>query len=438
MIAPLERFRVRFHDWLHYSRLPRELIGGLHFVRSKLPGDRVRKLEHAIQAYRFSGLSRIKQSALRAFKKHAPGAIWREQKIGWSRYAEQLKDPALSRSVILKAPGNDGEKGVLLITFEYNWLRLLSGVADLDQLEAQYDIIFSTSSSPSNYALLGLALSSLSGTVFVQACNHAEIAEIEALHPRIKCLDTLPCDWLEPKLFVPKPFAERDIDILMVAGWAPVKRQWQFFEALKSMPHDLRIVMIGQAEGRYDIEHARRSAKLFGAHQAIEFHQSLSIDEVAEFQSRSKISLIFSRREGCCVAVTESFFADTPVGLIADAHIGPKAYINPKDGVLLDRKGDLGSQLIDFLKNAERFEARKWAIANISAHASTEHLNQLLKDYAEEQGRAWTGDLLVPCWRAHPTLAYNPRRDDLRPAYLDLHERYPAVFPADLIDHSHR
>jgi len=433
MSGLIDKTRVRFHDWLHYSRFPREVLGVLHFLKSKLTTDPVLKIERSIQAYRFSSFSAIRTPALKAFSPIADKPIWREEKIGWGRYTEQLRDPKLTRTVIVKAP-SDGEKGVMIVTFEYNWLRLLAGVPDLHRLEEEYDIIFSTSSSPSSYALLGLALASLKGTVFVMACNFSEISDIEAIHPRLKCLPMLPCDWLEPSLFKPRPFAERDVDILMVAGWAPVKRQWQFFEALKNMPAELRIVMIGQAEGRYDIDHARRSAKLFGAKQKIEFHQSLTIDEVAEYQSRSKISLIFSRREGCCVAVTESFLADTPVGLIKDAHIGPKSYINPETGVLLDRKADLSAQLLDFLDKAETFEARSWAIDNISTQSSTAKLEEWLK----KDGRPWTSKLLQPCWRAHPTLNYNEAKESMRPSYDDLHRRYPEVFPADLIDSSYR
>jgi len=429
MIAPLERFRFRFHDWLYYSRLPREISAALHFLRGKWTRDPAAKLERAIDAYRFSSIGPIKQRALESIRDRTPSPIWREQKIGWSRYAEQLKDPALTRTVVLKAPGENGEKGAMLLTFEYNWLRLLAGVTDLQKLEAQYDIIFSTSSSPTNYQILALAVSSLRGTVFVQPCNYSENAEIEALHPRLRSLPMLPCDWIEPSLTTPKPPAERDVDILMVANWDLFKRQWQFFEALKSMRKDLRIVMIGQPAGRFDVDFARRTSKLFGARQNIEFYQSLTIDEVADFQSRSKISTIFSRREGCCVAVAESLMADTPVAMLSDAHVGPRAYINPQTGVLLKRRGNLGSQLQDFLDRAESFGPRAWAEANISARISTANLNRILRQNAEAEQRPWTCDLMEPCWRAHPTLKHNPEIDRLRPAYAALHSQYHNLLP---------
>jgi hypothetical protein len=434
----LQRQIVRWKDDLRYSQFPREILGAANFARSLLPGKKAKRLMQAVQAYRFGQLKPIRGAALRRIQKNAEGRMWRDEKIDWSRFAGTLRKPGLTRSVILKAPGENGEKGAMLLTFEYNWLRLLAGISDITALEERYDIVFSTSSSPSAYALLGLALQSLKGRVFVQSCNFGEIADMEAIHPRIRCLPMMPCDWIDPALYEPLPRSPRDIDFLMVAGWAPVKRQWQFYQALKDMPRDLRVVMIGQAEGPYDIEHARRQSRLFGARQDIEFHQSMLIEDVAKHQARAKTSLIFSRREGCCVAVTESFFADTPVGLLSDAHIGPLAYINDKTGLRLNRKGDLSRELMSFLDKSDDFSAREWAEKNISNEVSAEKLNSLLRENAEHEGRPWTKDILTPCWRPHPTIRHNPEAESLRHCYVDLHHRYPDVFPVNLLEESYR
>jgi hypothetical protein len=162
------------------------------------------------------------------------------------------------------------------------------------------------------------------------------------------------------------------------------------------------------------------------------------IEDVARYQSRAKTALIFSRREGCCVAVTESLFADTPMGLMADAHIGPLEYINEKTGIRLERKRNLSGQLMDFVERSEQFRPREWALENISNAASTAKLNAFLRKHALKEGRPWTQDLVVPCWRPHPTVSHNPEGESLRPAYDDLHARWPEVFPSDLFDESWR
>ena len=130
--------------------------------------------------------------------------------------------------------------------------------------------------------------------------------------------------------------------------------------------------------------------------------------------------------------------ANTPVAILADAHIGPHAYINSETGVLLNRKQNLGKQLLDFLERASSFQPRVWAEANIAAAISTKKLNRLLRENAESEQRPWTTDLLEPCWRAHPTLKYNPEMERLRPAYAALHQQYPTLFPSNLIDTSYR
>ena len=104
-----KRFRFRFHDWLYYSRLPREVSGLLHFLRGAIRRDTTTKLERAIDAYRFRSIRYFKRSALRKIRNQIPSSLWREQKIGWSRYADQLEDPILTRTVVLKAPGENGE-----------------------------------------------------------------------------------------------------------------------------------------------------------------------------------------------------------------------------------------------------------------------------------------------------------------------------------------
>ena len=106
--------------------------------------------------------------------------------------------------------------------------------------------------------------------------------------------------------------------------------------------------------------------------------------------------------------------------------------------MLLKRRRRLGPQLQAFLERAESFQPREWAEANIAAPISTGKLNRVLRENAETEGRPWTTDIMEPCWRAYPTLKYNPQMDLLRPAYTALHEEFPQVFPEDLIETSCR
>ena len=122
---------------MRYSQLPRELVGAGNMLRGILPGNRGKALMQAVQAYRFARSARIRKPALRRIRRAVGSSLWRDQRVGWSRYDEATIGAPLSRSVVLKEPAEDGEKGVLLMTFEYNWLRLLSAVPELAELESE-------------------------------------------------------------------------------------------------------------------------------------------------------------------------------------------------------------------------------------------------------------------------------------------------------------
>ncbi len=436
IVRPLRRAVIRSKDSVKYSpRTAKVLLAGTK-LRLRLVRDDTQRANLLTRAYRLAETVPARQ-ALRAdadrYLSGGKGNIWQEQHIGWARYPRAAEDTHVNRSIVLKAPRPSGEKGVLLVMFEYNWLRLLANLKDPGYLGEKFDIIFSTSWSPTDYALLALALRSLNGTIFVQACNYDEIPWIEEFSPRLKCLPCIACDWINPDCYQPKPYAQRQIDILMVANWAPFKRHWQFFDALRRMPRSLRITMIGQEEGGHTLSMLRDQAALFGVKQDISFVENITIDDVTRYQCDSKVSLILSRREGCCVAAVESLFANSPLGMMHDAHVGPKAYINKDTGVLLTRDR-MDMQLQRFLDSAGSFRARAWAIENISCAKSIAKVNAFLPSHAEQSGTPWTADLKMPYWRPYP-IFLNPRdRDEMRPAYKDLCEHFPEVFGPDLLE----
>src|SRR5690606_15111009 len=139
--------------------------------------------------------------------------------------------------------------------------------------------------------------------------------------PAIKPVHLLASDLIDPRMYSPRPHHQRDIDILVVSHWHRFKRHWVLFEALAKLPSHLRVVLVGRdAEGR-TIDSLVREAAAFGVTQNLEFHYDLTIDEVNALYCRSKLSGIFSAREGSCVAIAESLFADTPVVVMKGAHI---------------------------------------------------------------------------------------------------------------------
>jgi len=134
--------------------------------------------------------------------------------------------------------------------------------------------------------------------------------------------------------------------------------------------------------------------------------------------------VILSNQEGSCVAVVESMFANTPVGVYEDAIVGSRVFINEHTGRLF-RRDSLGAQLRDFLAGAGSYEPRKWALENgLCCHGSTATLNRALRDSALATGEEWTRDIAVHHWRFDPVLLRAEDRIAFEPAYEEIRSRF--------------
>jgi glycosyltransferase involved in cell wall biosynthesis len=438
MLGILGRFarrqRREWGDAVRHARATAEVLGLAKWVRSWRPGPPGRRLGLRLAAYRHAetaALYRPMARGLAASLAAEPPLPWRDYRISWDRYPSALAAPRLDRTLILKAPRPGGEKGVLLVHLEYNWLRLLAAAGDAGFLDDRYAVILSTGWSSTDYGLLAMALGALKGRVYVQASNSAEVAKIEAFSPRVRCLPTIGCDWIDPAFYRPKPFGERATDIVMVANWAPFKRHWHLFKALRRMPRSLRVTLIGQDDGPFTLDRVRQQAREYGVPQDVRFLTNVTVEEVQGHLCDSKVSLILSRREGHCVAVAESLFADTPVGLLRGAHIGPLAYINPETGAVLGH-GRLDRHLARFLETADRCRARRWAEEHIACTRSLDRVARFLAEDARKQQLPWTAGPEPICWRPYPAYTAGADRRALAPFWDDLHRHYPAAFGAEL------
>lgn len=428
---------------VQYSPLVRESLGWLTVARgllSRKPSVRAARLMRGMGLL----VSPRSQDYVADLLRHRPGIenteVWRDTMLEHHHYGPLCrKQPALTRSIVLKAPQANGEKGILLLTFEYNWARLLTNLDDeqLRWLTERFHIVLSSSSSPTSYAAMSLAVARIPDTIFVQACNPDEYERVERFHPRLKSLPVMPCDWIRPDLYHPKPMNERTRDIMMVAFWAPVKRHWDFFDMLSKLPASLKVTMVGQTDGVRNKDDMIRIARDMGVKQELDVHQSIPIQKVAELQSDSKVNIITTRREGCCVAAVEALFAGSALAMRSDAHIGPLAYINDQTGMLL-RPGHMAEDMLTLLDRTSRLRPHDWASANVSCYRSQEKLDAYFQQVAVNEGRPWTRGIVLPMWRPHPTFAKPEEQEALRPIYAELHQRMPTVFPLDLITESWR
>ncbi len=367
-------------------------------------------------------LRRYLESRLAPWLESPKAAIWRCQKIGWSRYQPDLTEKILMKSIILKSPSPGGEKGVLYISFEVFWLRLLQHF-DVPALLTEYFLIGASSWSPPEF-MAHWALAHIGpDPVFIQVSNASDVQLHHRLRHRIIPIPLMASDWINPNVYSPKPHASREIDILMVAGWSPVKRHYLLFRALRKMRSNLRVVLIGQDMDGRGADDVFAEAKAFGVADRIEMIRDAPIRLVTEYQCNSKISLALSHHEGSCVVVAESLFADTPVAMMDHAHIGSRAYINPQTGILF-RRNNFHRQLSNFIEEAPLYSPRAWAVKHINCYQSSSILNAILQNYSKENGLPWSQDIKPLCWRPDPIYANPGDAEIMAPIYEELYKRH--------------
>lgn len=412
------RFKARMQPRaLFDNRLVSRLLGmaliGASFMFFS-PGRKLHLVTSAARRLDTRLMRALGKRLLRRWFDEGRSNVWREHRVGWDRYYSAFgniaRDRALTTSLLLKEPAADGEKGVLYCSFEFNWMKLIVN-HDARKLFADYFLVGASSWSPSDHAVLANLCGLSDDPAFIGISNRSDIAQYRMYAPAVYPLPILACDWVDPRAFKPVAHDQRSIDILMVAHFDAWKRHWLLFEALRKMRRDLRVVLIGRnAPGRTERE-LREEARAFGVPQEIEILRNLEIDEVMGYQSNAKVSLALSKREGSCVSVTESMFADSPVAMMHDAHIGSRLYINPSTGRILRRR-DLARGLSEMVEQSSTFAARSWANANITARASSSKLNRILREHSARAGRPWTRDIAPLCWRYVPRYL-NPE-DELR------------------------
>jgi glycosyltransferase involved in cell wall biosynthesis len=420
--------RARSHGVLTENRLLSEAVGHALILRSRYGrGSDAQRLNDLLIACRRiaspSARERLKRAvALRIEPQCAEE--WRRARIGWDRYYREfnLAQPELHTSLLLKAPGPNGEKGVLYISFEYNLMRLLAH-HDARRFFSEYLVMVATSWSPTDYGVFASYAGLSDDPLFAGISNVADIEAYRVMGPAVEPVPLMASDWIDPRFYTPRPHAEREIDILMVANFTRFKRHWLLFRALKRMRPNLRITLVGIPAPDRSADSLRAEARAFGAPQDLEIISNANIDVVTALQCNARTSIVLSKREGSCVATAECLFADTPMGLVHDAHVGSRAYINERTGVLLSER-NMARELSAFIEASDTFQPRVWAMENITCGRSSDRLNAQLRDYSLGRGRPWTQDIAPLCWRYVPSYVSADDERRLAPALEELKTRH--------------
>jgi hypothetical protein len=185
----------------------------------------------------------------------------------------------------------------------------------------------------------------------------------------------------------------------------------------------LRVLLVGQDQDGRSADTIRELARWYGVADRFTILSNQPHREVAKLFCQARASVVLSKREGSCVVVAESLFADAPVALLQDAVIGSRVFINEQTGRFLDER-NLAHDLTEFVQNAGHCQPRAWAEQNISCWRSTQILNDTLRQHALERGQVWTQDIAPLQWSPDPQLARADDRQRLASERKAIFERF--------------
>lgn len=305
---------------------------------------------------------------------------------------KESKPVLLSYCVVLKTYRSDSEKGVLLVSFENQLARLL----DSGQIEAimdRYYIAFIPSwSGLYSRELFRLVAASGRNPIFVMPVHSHEQDGFSILGEKCYSLPFNAASWVNPAFFE-EPAQERDIDCLMVANFASFKRHWLLFKALKGLPGHIKVTCVGVPLGSRTAESIRQEAAEYEVSDQVTIVEDPSQEELRRYFRRAKMFCAMSYREGSFIAVAESLMSGTPVLMFRNAHIGTKSLINEKTGALVKSVRELRQKILEYRSFEGHDQVRQTAIDNISAQANSRKLNDMLRDWSINNGKAWTVDI---------------------------------------------
>lgn len=423
MISWLKRCAIESEDHLRYSPRVRRWLSGWQRLRhaNANPADdqtRARTIRALCTAAR---LAPQREAPRHIDRIHEEVRRLNPAGVNWSEFVPDLGHRRIGRAVFLKPYISEREKGVLFVSFEYEWFQLFQH-CNLKEFSRRYHLVIAPSGDPHN--IVNYVFPTLyPSTIFTLISHPEEVDILPRIATNYAIVPLYASSWVHPDLFEPWPRSSRDIDLVMVANFAKFKRHHALFKALRKMPVSLRILLIGQDQDSRTAQTIRAVADCYGVRDRFQLLSNAGYEVVAEALCRSRASVILSRREGSCVVVAESLFADTPAALLENAEIGSRAFINPSTGRLL-RDGDLAAQLMEFIAESDRYTPRSWAEQHISCFKSSARLNDILKQYTIAAGQEWTCDLAPLCWRPDPCLVATEDCPRMEIAHEDVRQRF--------------
>jgi len=313
------------------------------------------------------------KSAVKAFVNNLVTSI--EQKENTKKF---FSNPELlfDGVIIVLRQNTNVKKGVILIKYSY-YFSLFFKLFDVDTISEKYHIVL----EPSWAGLCEpgiLAYTSLSASVFVMTYEERDRHFIDRIGSNLVSVNVGPNWWVDYRKFDMTPQKKRNVDIVIVAGWAEFKRHYFIFKAIKALKKRGYIYTIALAgyPGDLALEDIKKMTKYMGIFDQVSFHEWISPDEVSELLQSAKVNILWSRFEGNNRAIIEGMFCDTPCIIREGHNYGDQYdYINCKTASIAN-ESNLAETIKHVIDNQSSYSPREYVFKEHNCIKATEILEQ--------------------------------------------------------------
>lgn len=283
-----------------------------------------------------------------------------------------LKDPMISED------GKVREKGVYLIKFTTTFPDVFRHF-DLEKLQNHFHLILEPSWA--GYCLPEiLSWASLPQPVWVQASEVEDRDLLGRVPGNLIPVEFGSGDWVDPNVFFPIEGIEKEYDVIYVANFNSIKRQYVFLKTLKSLSRKGIYLKAALVCGRWGEckEEILDLIDSFSLCEQVDFHEGLSQPELNILLNKSKANVLLSLKEGSNRSLFEGFFSGTP-GIVLDNNVGVnKSYFNHQTGVCIP-ESMLEQYFVSISESWQSYSPRAWAMENISPLRTTEKLVEAIR-----------------------------------------------------------
>ena len=302
---------------------------------------------------------------------------------------EDSKSPVVLRnSILLKARRSPREKGLILVSFESELLKLARS-PEFARFSLEYRVLFLPTWQPFFSPALFIVAACVGDKFWVLPSSSENLADCDDLAPYARGLRFQASSWVDEGRFASQRPCRR-YDLLIVGNFAKYKRHWRLFEALRELPPSVSCVVAGRPLGSRTVQSLRREADAFGVLGRVEIIEDPDDETLERLFADARLFCALSHREGSYIAIAEALMANTPVAMFSNAIVGSREYINEDTGFLFDARERLSAQILDALRVCDRKRPRRWAQENISARVNSKRLCNLLEEEAIRSSEEWT------------------------------------------------